>query len=63
MLLKFCDEKFIEENSYSLIISDGFTMACICNNSQFEKLREANKDSQVLQLDLFIRSDIETIPR
>ena len=62
-LVEFCNEKFIEENSYSLIISDGFTMACICNNSQFEKLREANKDSHVLQLDLFIRSDIETVLR
>ena len=38
-------------------------MADICTNSKFEKLKAINKDSQVLQLDLFIRSDSETILR
>ena len=63
MLLKFCDEKFIEDNCYCLIIGNGFSMADICTNSKFEKLKAINKDSQVLQLDLFIRSDSETILR
>jgi hypothetical protein len=63
MLLKFCDEKFIEDNYYCLIIENGFSMADICTNSKFEKFKENNLEEHVFKLDLFIRSDIETVPR
>ena len=63
MLLKFCDEKFIEDNCYCLIIGNGFSMADICTNSKFEKFKENNIEEQVFKLDLFTRSDSETILR
>ena len=38
-------------------------MADICTNSKFEKFKENNIEEQVFKLDLFTRSDSETILR
>ena len=43
--------------------NNSFSMADICTNSKFEKFKENNIEEQVFNLDLFTRSDSETILR